>query len=110
MKTSKEDNVYYIRTGDKVSQPFRITKTFWCFLIAFMAYFAYITYEYFHILDLEYKIKQTEISTTNKYIRAEAYEGLIDDTEYAINNSDKTIKLYEDYNGKPVSRKPEKSN
>lgn len=111
MKNSKEDSVYYIRTGNKVSQPFRITKTFWCFLIAFMAYFTYITYEYFRIVDLEYRIEQTEIAESNKYIRAEAYKSLIADLKYAIHISDQTIKLYEDYNnGKLTSRKPEESN
>jgi len=61
----------YIRTGDKISEPFTIP--LWSKILAagFACYFFWITVEYIKIVFLEPEIARIEQLTANKYMMME---------------------------------------
>ena len=78
------DDVFYIRTGDKISRPFKIGFFAKFIFITFILYTIFITFQYFRISWLEKEIEITKAATQAKY-----------DT---VKNLDKTISQINELN------------
>ena len=61
------NDVYYIRTGNKISKPFTINWFVKLLLLAFVLYTVYITFEFFSIIELEKQLAKTQASINDKY-------------------------------------------
>lgn len=71
--------MFYIRTGDKVSQPFNIPV--WVKLLStlFACYFGWVTVEYINIQRMTEELVVVEATTINKYAMVDHYDSLISD-------------------------------
>lgn len=72
----KEDSVYYIRTGDKVSQPFTIPGWVKLLVTIFTCYFVWITVEFVKVYYLIPEVVRVESEALAKYEMAERLEAL----------------------------------
>lgn len=89
------DDVYYIRTGDKISKPFKIGIPAKVLIITFIMYVIWITYEFFRVLYLEEQIEKLRISTEAKYKVLQHYQSAIEELVYLRKDYEKTIEVFE---------------
>lgn len=80
------DDVYYIRTGDKISRPFKIGFVARTIFLTFIIYTFWITYQFFRILWIEQEIQRLEYSTEAKYRVVQEYDTAIEKLR-ALNQS-----------------------
>lgn len=72
----KEKSVYYIRTGNKVTQPFTIPVWFKLLVAVFACYFVWITVEFVKVYYLIPELIKVESDALAKYEMAERIEAL----------------------------------
>ena len=96
-KMSK-DSVYYIRTGNKISQPFTINWFIKLLLLVFVLHTVYVTYEFFRIIELQKEIVSTEVSIVDKYNNIMLLEAETKALSEANVKYQKTIDLIEESN------------
>jgi hypothetical protein len=91
------DGVYYVRTGDKISRPFKIgiiTKViFWSFIL----YTLWITYEFFRIMWIEDQIEKLRASTEAKYHVISQYDSALEQLEILNRNHNSASDVAELY-------------
>lgn len=91
------DDVYYIRTGDKISKPFRIGLLTKILSFSFILYMSWVTYEFFRIQWLEEQIEKLKESTEAKYLVIAQYDDAIRALETLSINHKYVADLFEPY-------------
>jgi|688.fasta_scaffold00051_76 hypothetical protein len=71
------DDVFYIRTGDKIGKPFRFGFFSRLAFLSFVIYTSYITYEYFRVDAMKAEIAKLRNFTQAKYNLIEKYDEAI---------------------------------
>jgi len=93
-----KDSVYYIRTGNKISRPFKINWFVKSILLAFVLYTVYITFEFFSIIELEKQLAETQASINYKYHRIALLEAELVGVSQVNNNYQEFFDLIEEPN------------
>ena len=92
------NDVYYIRTGNKISKPFTINWFVKLLLLAFVLYTVYITFEFFSIIELEKKLAKTQASINDKYYSIALLEAELAGVSQANTNYQEFFDLIEESN------------
>ncbi len=91
------NDVYYIRTGDKISKPFKIGFMTRTLFLTFFIYTSWVTYEFFKILWLQDQIEKLQESTEAKYRVIAQYDDAMKDFEVISKNHSSVSDVFEIY-------------
>lgn len=80
--------MFYIRTGDKVSQPFTIPVWAKLFVGLFACYFFWVTVEFIKIAYFEPEIARLKDSEADKYKEANEIDLLTQEVNQTVRNAD----------------------
>ena len=91
------DDVYYIRTNDKISKSFKIGFMTRMLFLTFVLYTSWVTYEFFKILWLEDQIEKLQESTKAKYLVIAQYDDAMKEFVTISKNHNSVSDVFEIY-------------